>query len=289
MRNIYDEVTQRVLDMIDTEGKLPWQRPWIGIGMTWNRITEKPYSLFNQILLGKPGEWATYKQWESEGAYVKQGEKCCKICFYTVMPVKAVIDKNSEEVFTIKEIPVLKTYAVFHISQVEGNGIKPKREVTGYTHERLDEAEKAVKEYAVREMLPIHYDECINKCFYRTSTHEVTCVPLNRFKEQPEYYSTLFHELVHSTARTLKRKIKNSFGNTEYAKEELVAEMGAAFLCNHFGIINNTIKNTAAYLKSWRDVIAKDNKLIISAAGQAEKAVKYILFGELPNNKKNND
>lgn len=289
----YDEVTKKVIEAIDRDGKLPWHKPWFGIGGAWSHATGKEYSFLNQLLLGDSGEWGTYNQWKSQGAYVKPGERCSYIWFYQPNTIKRVTnDENGEEV-CVKKYFILRRYAVFHIRQVEGD-VKPIKEVSqlgSFDHPRIEEADSVIADYMKREEITLVQDAYVNEAFFHKEhkldfsqefdwKKSIHVPPLGHFIKRQEYYSVFFHEIIHSTSIPLKRKIGASFGSMAYAKEELVAEMGAAYLCNYFGISQDTLENSTAYIKIWRDRIAQDNTLIVKAAALAEKAVKYVLAGK---------
>lgn len=278
--NAYEKVTQIVLDTIDKEGLLPWQRPWVGEFAAWSHATGRDYSLLNCLLCGRSGEFGTFKQWKAAGGTIRKGAKSRLICFYTM--VEKADDKHPEE--EKETFPMLRYYNVFHSNDVEGD-VKLKRhqeESAEFQHDRHEEADHCISEYVGRAGILLQQEPSVVGACYYPADNMVQVPPLEKFREQPEYYSTMFHELVHSTQSAMHRDANHRFGSRKYAAEELVAEMGAAFLCYHFGLLPVTIDNSAAYLKSWRDRIANDSRLIVTAATAAEKAVKFIISGELP-------
>lgn len=287
--NSYQEITDKVIEMIDGQGIVPWHQPWVGASGAWSHASGKYYSLLNELLLPMRGEWGTFKQWKDSGVAVKKGEKASLIYFYTRLTIDGAEKNEDGELEPVsRTIPFLKRYAVFHSSQIEGE-CKMKREddaALTFEHPRLEEAEALIQEYAERQGIWLQFSPEVGKAFFSPASNKIQCPPLNKFREQPEYYSVMFHEMTHSTGEALGRKFANRLYNRKgYAAEELVAEMGAAFLCGHFGILNKTVDNSAAYLKSWRDAIASDSRLIVTAANAAEKAVRFILTGELPQKK----
>ena len=287
--NAYEKVTQIVLDTIDKEGLLPWQRPWVGEFAAWSHATGRDYSWLNCLLCGKSGEFGTFKQWKDAGGTIKKGAKARTICFYTILEktVTGTDVKTGESVTWETKIPMLKYFSVFHSDDVEGD-VKLKRhseEGVEFQHDRHEDADHCISAYVERERIILQQDPSVGRAYFCSGQNMVQVPPLEKFREQPEYYSTMFHELVHSTQRAMHRDTDHRFGSKKYAAEELVAEMGAAFLCYHFGMSPVTIDNSAAYLKNWRDHIANDNRLIITAATAAEKAVKFIISGELPGEK----
>lgn len=274
--DIYQTITDRIIEQLKG-GHIPWNKPWRGVNTgAYNRISKQPYSLLNQMLLKYDGEYASFKQWKELCGHIKKGEKSEIVVYWNIID-KKVTNKDGEE--EVKHIPILKYYNVFHISQVEGVEPleKPLQEVTP-----IEQAEKIILEYVSRE--GIKYTETIsNKAYYSPLADAVVVPSKNQYKNANEFYSTAYHELVHSTghysrlARISTTDIA-AFGSHEYSKEELVAEIGSATLMNRMQLETvNTFRNTAAYIQSWLKVLKNDNRFIVSAASKAEKAVNYIL------------
>ena len=280
--NVYQEVTNRIINQLE-QGVIPWAKPWSGvITGAFNRVSKKPYSLLNQMLLQHEGEYATYKQWEGLGGKVRKGEKSEIVVFWKILNVSET-NASGEEVK--KSIPLLKYINVFHISQVDG--VEPLNKGEMKVHEPIEEAEKIKNEYAKRENILIQ-ERVTNEAFYSPVKDFIQVPCKEQYKDIMEFYSTLFHEMVHSTGHRNRLGRLDisvqlaSFGSEDYSKEELVAEIGSAFLLNFIGIETvRTFKNSTAYIQSWLRVLKNDNKFIISAAGKAEKAVKYILGVEM--------
>ena len=272
--DIYKEVTDRIISQME-EGVIPWSKPWVACGKAISRSTGKPYSLLNQMLLGRPGEYLTFKQCQEAGGKVKKGEKSSMVVFWKW------IEQEDEETHEKKEVPFLRYYNVFHIDQCEGIIAKHTTE-TAFPDgaEPLEAAQEIIYDYLSREGVKLSREEG-DRAFYRPSTDEVVLPIRKQFTSTAEYYSTVFHELTHSTghARRLNRLNKPSFYGTEdYSKEELVAEIGAATLVNHVGIETSaSFRNNAAYIQNWLKVLKDDKRFIVSAAGKAEKAVALIL------------
>ena len=270
--DIYAEVTNRIIDQLES-GLIPWQKPWIASGNAVSRATGKPYSLLNQMILGRGGEYLTFAQCQKEGGKVRKGEKSQMVVFWKF------IEQEDEETHEKKQVPFLRYYNVFHIDQCEGLTAKhmPELPLTA----RPDEiAENMIAAYAQRSGVTIRHQEG-DRAFYQPSTDTVVLPLLAQFAETAEYYSTAFHELTHSTghASRLDRLSKTAyFGSEAYSKEELIAEIGAAALVNHAGLETaNSFRNSAAYVQSWLKVLKEDKRFIVSAAGKAEKAVELIL------------
>lgn len=275
--NIYQEITNRIIKQLE-QGQIPWQKPWAGV-MTgaYNRVSKKPYSLLNQMILEHDGEYATYKQWTELGGTVRKGEKSEIVVFWKILKKNTTNSKGEEVEQTI---PYLRYINVFHISQVDG--VEPLNKELAQ-HEPIAEAEKIKTDYVNKEHLLIR-EKVTNDAYY-SPTHDYIQVPCKeQYKDIMMFYSTLFHEMIHSTGHKnrLDRFDNNtqlaSFGSEDYSKEELIAEIGSASLMNIIGIETvKTFKNSAAYIQSWLRVLKKDNKFIVSASSKAEKAVNYIL------------
>lgn len=280
--DIYTIITNRIIEQLE-EGIIPWRKPWSGVsGGAFNRITKKPYSLLNQMLLPKAGEYATFKQWSSLGGKIKRGEKAYIVTFYKRM-VEQVVDDNGE---VITEIPrmVLRYYKVFHIDQIEG--VEPLDNYEPIVHNPIKEAEDIIDRYDERETIRME-DYVGNKAYYAPLIDYLRVPVKEQFENIEEYYSTKFHEMVHSTGhkKRLNRFDDNTkiaaFGSQDYSKEELIAEIGAACLMNTVGIeTEKTFKNSAAYIQSWISVLKNNKKFITSASTNAKKAVEYILNGK---------
>lgn len=278
--NIYEEITNRIIEQLEN-GVIPWHKPWNGVmSGAYNRISKKPYSLLNQMLLKHDGEYATYKQWSNIGGKIKKGEKSEIVVFWKILNVEETKDGKTEK----KSIPLLKYINVFHISQVEG--VKPKT-IKPIEHNPIEEAEQIKNDYVNRENILIK-ELITDRAFYSPSKDFIQVPCKEQYKDIMEFYSTLFHEMIHSTGHRdrLKRldcSIKfASFGSEDYSKEELIAEVGSAFLMNHIGIETiKTFNNSIAYIQGWLSVLKNDNRFIVSASSKAEKAMKYILGVEV--------
>lgn len=275
--SVYQIVTDRIIAELE-KGIIPWERPWTGVrDGAFSRATGKPYSLLNQLLLGKPGEYLTYRQALAAGGQVRKGEKGSIVVFWK-MDGKAEKDADTGEL-KIKQFPILKYYYVFHVDQCDG--IEPKYKEPVFTPpDPIAEAEAVLLEYSTRCGVPIIHEKG-NRAFYRPSTDEIHLPLMEQFSKQAKYYSVALHESVHSTGHKsrLNRLVDNSrFGNEVYSKEELIAEMGAACILHELGIeTDSSFRNSAAYIQNWLHVLRDDPKMVVHAAGKAEKAVKLIL------------
>ena len=272
--DIYAAVTDRIIAQLE-QGVIPWKKPWVASGKAVSHATGKPYSLLNQMLLGKPGEYVTFKQCQEAGGHVKKGEKAHMVVFWKW------IEQEDEETGETREVPFLRYYNVFHIDQCEGVTAKHTSEVRFPDGaEVLEAAQEIVYDYLGREGVKLSHSEG-DRAFYRPATDEVVLPIRKQFVSTAEYYSTVFHELTHSTGHPSRLNRLNRaafFGTEDYSKEELVAEIGAATLVNHVGLeTDHSFRNNAAYIQNWLQVLKDDKRFIVSAAGKAEKAVNLIL------------
>lgn len=275
--DVYKMVTDRIIAELE-KGKIPWEKPWTGTRSgAYNRITKKPYSLLNQILLGRDGEWATFKQWTDLGGHVKKGEKSSFVTFWKMQTYTETQEDGTE---TEKIIPLLRYYNVFHISQVEG--VEPLKDVELIENQPIEEAETILNNYWTREGITVE-QEASNRAYYSPMRDLIHLPLLGQFQKVEDFYSTAFHESVHSTMKKSRcdREHENklvAFGSAEYSFEELVAESGSAMIMNLLGLETpHSFRNTAAYIQSWIKVLRNEPKWIVSASSKAEKAAKYIL------------
>ena len=275
--DIYKEVTDRIIAQMEN-GIIPWQKPWVagGNAVAISHTTGKAYSLLNQMMLGRPGEYVTFKQCQQEGGRVRKGEKASMVVFWKW------VETEDEETHEKKEVPFLRYYNVFHISQCEGLTAKHDQPLPG-TADPNETAEAFIADYLLRSGVKLTH-ESGDRAYYQPLFDRVVLPRMEQFKETAEYYSTAFHELTHSTGHEsrLNRLDRTAFFGTEaYSKEELVAEIGAAALVNAAGLETaSSFRNSAAYVHNWLNVLKNDKRFIVSAAGKAEKAVNLILNHE---------
>jgi antirestriction protein ArdC len=274
--DIYAAVTDRIVQQLE-KGVVPWRKPWTGVRSgAISGATGKPYSLLNQMLLAKAGEWYTWNQIQALGGKVRKGEKSSMVVFWKQTPVKDEDPATGEQIERM--IPVLKYFNVFHIDQLDG--IEAKTIDPEAIDPATDTAADAIiAGYIQRSGVELEHRKG-DEAFYSPSVDRVVLPLREQFPSMAEYYSTAFHELTHSTGHSsrLDRISRRAFfGNEDYSREELVAEIGAAALLNHCGIETaDSFKNSAAYIQSWLRALRNDKKLIVSAAGAAAKAFELI-------------
>ena len=275
MFDIYAAVTDRIISALEA-GTIPWHKPWVGGNSGCiSYSTGRPYSLLNHILLGGvSGEYITFKQATLAGGHVRKGEKSKLVCFWKPY------EKVDEETGEITKHFYLRYYNVFHLGQVEG--VNPRWAVSvcpsGLQPDAV--ADAIIQDYKDRSGIKLQITES-DRAFYRPSTDTVVVPQIQQYRRQEEYYSTLFHELTHSTGHKSRLdRISDiaAFGSHEYSREELVAELGSAFLVNHCNLESEaSFRNSAGYIQGWLKALRDDKRLIVSAAGAAEKAVNLIL------------
>jgi len=278
---VYQIITDHIIEKLES-GTVPWHRPWKSRGYPINLISKKPYRGVNVFLLGCSGYvspyWLSYKQAQDLRGNVKKGEKASIAVFWKQVQVD---DKNSETgEIKKKTIPMLRYYRVFNTEQCEN--INPEKIPVPEIKQNFQPLQQC--EFIINNMPnKPNIQHKTQQAYYQPSGDCINMPLQNTFENSEEYYSTLFHELTHSTGHSsrLNRHQKNHcshhFGSQDYSKEELVAEMGAAFLCGHAGIEMKTLENSAAYIKSWLSKLKDDVRLVISAAAQAQKSTDYIL------------
>lgn len=286
-RDIYQEVTDQILELLD-RGTVPWRNPIAkagGGGWPINLQSKKHYRGINVFLLAAAGwakgyssdYWLTFKQAIDQGGKVRKGEKSSLVVFWKQYTAE---DRDTGDEVTI---PVLKHYNVFNAEQCDEitppDAFEPDTDATPF--EPLATAESIVSGY--RQKPTIRHGG--GRAFYRPATDEVVMPEPVRFDTRESYYTTLFHECVHSTGHSerLNRGLDidtSPFGSSDYSKEELIAEMGAAFLSATAGISPPTIEQSAAYISGWMQQLQSDKKFVVQAAGAAQKATDFILGAE---------
>lgn len=272
-------VTDRIVEELQ-KGVIPWRKPWVGsLNGAINYVTRTPYHGVNTLLLSKPGEYLTFKQIEAKKGLVKKGAKGHFVVYFQMCDVKKKDPETGEEK-VVEKYPLLRYYKVFHIDDVEG--IESKVRPLNPNLHPIEEAEATVEDYLDREPFLVFENERESSTAkYNAATDTVTVPMLSQYSEASEYYSTVFHEFVHSTAKSTRcdRELDHdAFGGPAYSREELVAEVGSAMLCNRVGIeVAQTFKNSVAYIQHWIEALKNDNKMIVWAAARAEKAARYIL------------
>ena len=276
MPNVYSIVTEKIVAQLE-QGTIPWRKPWRA-EVPCNMVSGKPYRGINVFLLAYQGYgsryWLTFNQCAKLGGHVKKGEKSTLIVFWKRNQYTQHNEETDQD--ETRSSMMLRYYNVFNVMQTD------LAEKLGLGNsERV--ADIAAAETIVSDMPRRPAIERGDRAAYSPTADVVYMPDRGLFSSMPEYYSTLFHELVHSTGH-LSRLSRFEpgeplarFGSESYSKEELIAEFGAAMLAGIAGIEQATLENSAAYLKHWIQRLKDDSKLLVSAASQAQKACDYIL------------
>ncbi len=284
MANVYEIITDRILDQLE-KGCVPWQKPWSGGGFPQNLVSKKEYRGINTFLLSASGYsspyFMSYAQAQKLGGHVRKDEKGFPVIYWKILEKE---DKKTEKVI---KIPMLRYYTVFNLLQTEN--ISANKIPANMKRKNIPVLECCED---VVSLMPDPPTICLEGGFravYFPQTDSVNMPSRDLFADSEKYYSTLFHELTHSSGHESRLNRSSltdmcPFGLTNYSKEELVAEMGAAFLCGHVGIESKTIDNSAAYIQNWLRKLRKDMKLVVMAAAQAQKAADFILDRKFEDN-----
>ena len=282
--DVYERVTSRIIAELE-KGIRPWMKPW-SVEHTAGRITRPlrhngtPYRGINVLLLwGEAMEkgytaplWMTYKQAAELKAQVRKGEHGALVV-YADRITKTETDEKGEAVE--HEIPFMKGYTVFNVEQIDGLPAhyyaQPANPLPA--SERMAQAEQFIASTGA----DIHHGG--NQAYYSPARDMIQLPPFEAFRDAESYYGTALHELTHWTKhdRRLDRDFgRQKFGDAGYAREELVAELGAAFLCAELGITPEVRDDHAAYLGHWLEVLKADKRAIFQAAAHAQRAADYL-------------
>lgn len=270
---IYGMVTDRILELME-KGTVPWRKTWSS-GMPINFKSKKEYRGINLFFLNAMpyscNLWGSFKQISEKGGKINKGEHGFPVVFWKFLDIT---DVNNPE--GMKRIPMLRYYTVFNLEQTDIKlSAKDERD-----NNPIPCAESIVLNYKNPPVISSGKNAC-----YIPSKDVVQVPSIKSFDDPESYYSTLFHELVHSTGHKsrLNRFDSSSsemFGSESYSKEELIAEMGASYLSGHCGFLSSVESNNASYLASWMKRLKEDKKLLIQAAGKAQIAADHILGKE---------
>ncbi len=281
--DIYAIITDRFISQLE-KGTVPWQKPWV---TTMNLVTQKPYRGINVFALAceerESPWWMSYKQAAELGGNIKKGEKSAQVIYWQRQEMKdkagiAMLDSHGRP----RIIPFIRWSNVFNLEQTE-NIKEPEltKEVQTVPKSALEKAQKMLESANVCE-LQIMLNGQNDRAVYKPTKDAIEIPNMKRFPNRADYYHTCFHELSHATghASRLNREgitEKIDKGSERYAREELIAELSAAFLSNEAGILGDVqFQNSAGYLKSWIEALQNNPKMIIGACSAAQKASAYI-------------
>ncbi len=282
MPNVYEIITDRIIKQLEA-GTAPWHRPWASRGregIPRNLVSGHEYRGVNTWMLMSAGYgspyFLTYRQAVQLGGHVKKGERGIPVVYWKIGTREVQDGENAIE----RKSVLCRYYTVFSTEACEGLRITP-AQIDAPERPMLapiELCEQIVADWLDKPDI-VYGGECAS---YNKRTDCIRMPDKPLFESAEEHYSTLFHELTHSTGHPdrLNRSTLNEyerFGDQSYSREELVAEMGSAFLCGYCGIENSTIENSAAYLANWLKALTNDPRMVLVAAGQAQKAADMIL------------
>ncbi|EKS72403.1 antirestriction protein [Burkholderia sp. SJ98] len=282
--DIYTRVTDKIIADLE-HGVRPWVKPWKG-GNTDGRITLPvrhngiPYQGINILLLWgeqiekgfQSNRWMTFKQAQALGANVRKGEHG-SLVVYANKVIKSETDDKGDEIEC--EIPFMRGYTVFNVDQIENLPAEYRTEPKSVESEPLELIEHAERFFAKTGAVIRHGG---NRAYY-APLQDIVQLPIpESFNTAESYTSVKAHELTHWTSHKtrLDRQLGKRFGDDAYAAEELIAEMGAAFVCAQLGLTPEVRDDHAAYLDHWLKVLKADKKAIFTAASQAQKACEFL-------------
>ena len=286
-QSTYERVTAQMVTMLD-QGVAPWRKPWTSLGLRPTSLsTGKAYRGINHLMLWFTAEdkgytspyWGTYRQITEMGGQVRKGERSTTVVLWSQVTDKTRTDADGEPA----QRWFMKGFNVFNSEQADWE--EGKAPIVPALEERtevdvLAEAEALVERYLMANGPSLSFGG--DRAYYRPSSDAVRMPERSQFTGMGEYYSTLFHELGHSTGHTSRLNREgiiehHAFGDAVYSREELVAEFTAAFLCEHVGTLPATMENSAAYIAGWRRALTDDPQAVVWAAGKAQRAADLII------------
>lgn len=290
-RDVYQEVTDTVIGLLEDNKELTYKQPWVNItgGKAKNSASQNVYKGLNQLLLSltmsrreyRLNRWLTFKQVQSLGGSVAKGERATQITYFKHLykwnGQKLTFDQyrnlSAQDKLNVEVKSMIRFYYVFNVMQTYG--LDPQFYTKPVTRE-LSEIEKNDK----AEQLLYNTGAEINhvaqdSAFYSPLDDQITLPERKQFDGQEEYYDIVFHELIHWTGHQSRLNRKQTQKLDQYAYEELIAELGGAFLCADHGF-QSQITNNAAYLQSWLEALRNDKTFIFKASGQAQKAADFV-------------
>ncbi|MEO6476722.1 zincin-like metallopeptidase domain-containing protein [Luteolibacter sp.] len=280
--DLYQVVTDQIIEAME-RGVCPWKKPWRATGGCPRNIRGRRYRGINALLLAMQSalsNWThpvflTFNQAKELGGTVRKGERSSIVVLWkTTVPEKYATNPQACPASERKWL--IRYYRVFNVAQVDGLPPQALPEIPDNDLSPIEACEAIVAGMPQRP--PIR--ESGQGAYYFPAKDEVFMPPLRAFDSAEAYHSTLFHELTHSTGADSRlarpEAFAGRFGSEPYAKEELVAELGAVFLCARAGIAPATLEDSAAYLANWLKKLREDKRLIITAASAAQRAADFI-------------
>ena len=281
-KEAFKKIRDKILELMKTEGS-DWTKSWIGSGAPKNFTSKKEYRGMNYFWLAIQGfacnDWGTFKQWQGKGYKIKKGSKGTEVIF------ASFIDKSRDRwtdtdrahnaaTGKTPQAFLWKVYWVFNGDQVEGYESKTSNK--NHKKELTDKIRANIEKFIFNTRARVKTGG--ERCYYSPAQDYIGMPDIKAFNSDVAYYSTLLHELTHWTGsdKRLKREMSGGMGSESYAKEELVAEIGSAFLSNSLDIEKTVREDHAQYLNNWISVIQNDEKAMITAFSQAQKAIDFL-------------
>lgn len=282
MNNVYEIAKDRLLKKLEEAAesgkRFAWVKPWSGgCPYAMNYATKKPYRGINALILDS-GEYLTFNQTKDlqkkdEKVHLKKGSESFPVFFFKFRDV----DEEAEG--EKKKPPIFRYYRVFSIDDIEGVSTGwPYVKVEHTLTKDMERAQAIIESYVQRSGLKLEVVEGSARAYYSPANHAVRMPEMGQFESVYKYFSTCFHELVHSTGKQLSREMDGTKASKKYAAEELVAEIGAAMLCAKYNIADDrTEDNSVAYLQHWIDHLKAETGLaVVQAVSKAQKACDLI-------------
>ena len=277
--DIYTRITNQIVAAIEA-GADAWQMPWHADDASArpiNAFSNKPYRGVNVLALWcaaseagySSDQWGTYKQWSERGQQVKKGEKSTAIVFWKMLDQGEKGEAPEADEEGGRRRMVARGYNVFNAEQIEGYEA-PTRPARADI-KRIQHADDFFNQ------LKADIRQGGGRAYYRPSSDHIQMPDFAAFRSAEAYYGVLSHEVIHWTGaeKRLHRDLSGRFGNESYAAEELIAELGAAFLCADLGICNEPRPDHAAYVANWLKVLKDDKRAIFTAAAKAQQATDF--------------
>lgn len=285
---LFEEITNRVIQKLE-EGVIPWKRQWGFIEPAQNHFTEHIYRGVNSLLIFcedfSTPYFATFKQIKANGGALKKGTKATKVYYFGYLYFDGE-DKISEKAFfslpkaqqeNIRKVSYLKSMSVFNMQDVTGIEVKPSTNIINPENDTNEECHAFIDQLKDRPKIEFGGDQA----YYMPSLDKIQMPEISSFTNSTAFYSVLFHELTHSSGHE-KRLNRDgltkmaAFGSPVYSKEELIAELGACFFNNFFGLeCADLIENSAAYCQHWIAKLKGDCSLLMKASGEASKGFNF--------------
>ena len=273
--DIFQTITNKIIEHLE-HGVIPWRKTWSVTGPPINMLSRRAYRGINLMLLNSLGHehnyFLTFNQVQSIGGTIKKGEKS-EIIIYWLMPERQ--QGESDEDFA-KRKPKVQYHRVFNIAQCKD--IPPVFIPEPYKrfNRPIDHCEEIIQRMPNCPQIIHEYDVA----YYHQGHDYINIPPMNKFETAEAYYSTLFHELIHSTgheSRLARTEAVVKQASEAYSIEELTAEMGSCFLRSFAGLPDQQLENSVSYIGNWLKVLKNDKRFVFYAGSEAQKAVHYIL------------